>query len=47
MARNLAAGGVPDGKELSEQGRWSGDTAVVATELKEEEDEDATQEADG
>ena len=47
MAGNLAASSVPDGMELSEQGGWSGDTTVVAAELEEEEDEDATEEVDG
>lgn len=47
MAGNLTAGGVPDGKELSEQSGWPRNKAMVAAELEEDKDEDATEEADG
>ncbi|XP_023893105.1 spore wall protein 2-like [Quercus suber] len=47
VAGDLATRGVPDGEKLGEEGGGTGDSAVVAAELDGEEDDDATDGANG
>lgn len=46
MDGDLAASGVPDGEQLGEESSRARHAAMVATELEEDEDEDATKETD-